>query len=172
MHVDITAAKGKAFKVRFRAVGENSADILHWYVDNICFYAKCNPPVELSATDVNREVTLTWSAPECGTEGPDPIWIHWDDGANSTSIGTGGAANFDIAARWEATQIVNLDGGSVTKIAFFPASAGSATFSIRVWEGVDAGTLLVDQLVPSVTYDDWNIVDVASPVPIDISKEL
>jgi hypothetical protein len=174
MHIDITAAKGKAFKVRFRAEGVNSADILHWYVDNVHIYAKCNPPIGLSDPPeiADRQVTLTWSAPECGTEGPEPIWIHWDDGTNFTSIGTGGAVEFDIAARWDAAQIVALDGGAVTKIAFYPASAGVATYKIRVWEGPDAATLLVDQAVPTVTLDDWNIVDVASPAPIDISKEL
>jgi hypothetical protein len=173
MHVDITAAKGKAFKVRFRAEGANSADILHWYVDNVHIYAKCNPPVELDVAGIaDKEVTLTWNEPICGAEGPDPIWIHWDDGTNSTSIGTGGAVEFDIAARWDAAQIVALDGGAVTKIAFYPASAGSASYKIRVWQGADAATLLVDQAVPTVTLDDWNIIDVNSPVPIDISKEL
>jgi hypothetical protein len=172
MHVDISAAKGKAFKVRFRAEGANSADILHWYVDNVHIYAKCNPPVELDKDIHDRQVTLTWKAPVCGAAGPEPQWIHWDDGTNFTSIGTGGAVVFDIAARWDAAQIVGLDGGAVTKIAFFPSSAGTATYAIRVWQGPDAATLLVDQAVPTVTLDDWNIIDVASPVPIDISQEL
>ncbi len=172
MHVDISAAKGKAFKVRFRAEGANSADILHWYVDNVNIYAKCNPPIQLSGDPADREVTLTWKAPVCGAAGPEPQWIHWDDGVNFQSIGTGGAVEFDIAARWDAAQIVALDGGAVTKIAFYPASAGSATYKIRVWEGPDAATLLVDQAVPTVTLDAWNIINVASPVPIDITQEL
>jgi hypothetical protein len=159
--------------VRFRAEGENSADILHWYVDNVHIYAKCNPPIALDVAGIDDlDITLTWSAPDCGKDGPDPIWIHWDDGTNADAIGTGGAANFDCAARWDATQIVNLDGGAVTKIAFYPASTGTGSFKIRVWQGPDAATLLVDQAVPSVTWDDWNIVDVASPVPIDITTEL
>jgi hypothetical protein len=172
MHVDISGAAGKAFKVRFRAEGENSADILHWYVDNVHIYAKCNPPVELDHSIQDKEVTLTWSEPICPEDGPDPVWIHWDDGTNADAIGTGGAANFDCAARWDASQIVTLDGGSVTKISFYPASTGSGNFKIRVWQGPDAATLLVDQAVPTVTWDDFNIIDVASPVPIDISQEL
>ena len=35
-HYNISAIHGKAFRVGFRANGANSADILHWYIDNIC----------------------------------------------------------------------------------------------------------------------------------------
>ena len=118
------------------------------------------------------EVTLTWNKPVCGADGPDPIWIYWDDGTNADAIGTGGAANFDCAARWDASQIVALDGGAITKISFYPASTGTGSFKVRVWQGPDAATLLVDQAVPTVTWDDFNIVDIASPVPIDITQEL
>jgi hypothetical protein len=173
-HIDISSVKGKAFKVRVRAIGANSADILHWYVDNICVYAICNPPVTLTASPTDEKtITLTWHQPECGTSASfTPTWLHWDDGTNFTSIGTGGATNFDIAARWDATQIAAYDGGQITKVAFYPASAGTAAYSIRIWQGADAATLLVDQAVASPTLDDWNIIDVASPVPLDVTQEL
>lgn len=90
----------------------------------------------------------TWTKPVSTTVGPPPIWIHWDDSTNFTTVGTGGASDFDIAARWDAAQILALDGGAVTKIAFFPCSEGAAVFRIRVWQGVNAATLLVDQAVP------------------------
>ena len=119
-----------------------------------------------------KGVTPTWSKPSSITAGGYPTWIHWDDSTKATSIGTGGTAQFEIAARWDAAQIASLNGGMVTKIAFFPASEGAAEFNIRVWQGPDAGILLVDQPVPSVTWDQWNIIDVANPVPIDVTKEL
>jgi len=129
IHADITTVKGKAFKVRFRAEGENSADILHWYVDNVHIYAKCNPPVELSVADVaDKQVTLTWSPPVCGTAGPNPIWIHWmmvqivmlseqveQPISISQPVGT-----------LHRSQL--LMAGQVTKIAFYPASSGSANY--------------------------------------------
>jgi Secretion system C-terminal sorting domain len=134
---------------------------------------KCNPPVDLAVHGIaDRQVTMTWNAPEGGTGCPDPQWIHWDDGTNFTSIGWGCQCNYDIAARWDAEQIVVLDGGAVTKIAFYPAGIGTANYRIRVWQGQDAATLLVDQAVPSVTHDEWNIIDVVSPVSIDITQEL
>ena len=173
-HMDISGGAGKAIAVRFNANGENSEDILHWYVDNICVYGICNPPLDFQVYDytIGSDVTLTWSPPDCPTPGPPAQWIHWDDGVNDDAIGTGGAADFDIAARWDASMIAGLDGGSVTKIAFFPASSGSATYRLRVWKGPNAATLLLDQAVPSVTTDMWNIVDVATPVLIDVSSEL
>jgi len=74
-HIDITGVKGMAFKVRFRANGANSADILHWYVDNIHIYGVCHPPETLAGYQNHFTTTLTWDAPECGSgsllpEGP------------------------------------------------------------------------------------------------------
>ncbi|MEI6901259.1 MAG: hypothetical protein WCL00_15395, partial [Bacteroidota bacterium] len=43
----INGVLGKSFRVRFRANGANSADMLYWYVDNICVYGSCNPPLHL-----------------------------------------------------------------------------------------------------------------------------
>ncbi len=69
-HIDISAVKGKGFKVRFRAHGPNSADILHWYVDNIKLYGICNPAQNF-AVDQGVSTTcpfgahLTWSPPHC-----------------------------------------------------------------------------------------------------------
>jgi hypothetical protein len=172
MHIYLTDGKDTSIKVRFRAEGANSADILHWYIDNIKVYITCSPPMDLALQDVNdREVKLTWNKPECETEGTEPQWINWDDGSNANSVGTS-PANWDIAARWEASQVEALNLGAVTKIAFFPSTDGTADFRIRVWQGPDAATLLVDQAVPSVIYGDWNIIDVANPVPIDITQEL
>jgi hypothetical protein len=70
------------------------------------------------------------------------------------------------------SQVAALAGGQVTKIAFYPSSGGVADYKIRVWQGPDAATLLIDQVVPSVYLDNWNILSVINPVPVDITKEL
>jgi hypothetical protein len=174
-HLDITNVKGKAFQIRLRAYGANSADLLHWYVDNIHAYGVCHAPQTLTGVQNQFTTTLTWAAPACGGGGPTPQWIHWDDGTNSTSIGygTGAAVDFYIAARWTPTQIAPLDGGSVTKIKFWPASAGTATWRARIWEGANAANLVVDQNVTQVlTPDAWNEVILTTPHPINIGQEL
>jgi hypothetical protein len=66
-HIDISEAKGITFKVRFRANGTNSIDILHWYVDNIHIYGHCHPPETLAGYQNQFTTTLTWNAPECGS---------------------------------------------------------------------------------------------------------
>jgi hypothetical protein len=170
MHVNISSAQGRSFKIRFRATGANSSDILHWYIDNICIYAKCKPPKNLHVTLIDdKAITLTWQEPQCMFN---PAWLHWDDGINFTSIGPGGAATFDIAARWDAAMIAPYDGGQVTKIAFFPSSNGIASYRIRIWQGTGTPALLVDQSVTSPTNNQWNIEEVANPVPIDITQDL
>ncbi len=171
-HIDISAAKGEAFRVRFRAHGWNTDYINNWNVDNICVSGICAPPTGLAASRTGLSTTLTWSEPVCGSTGMEPVWINWDSGLNATSVGTGGAAFFEVAVRWDAAQIAALAGGQVTKIAFFPTSAGTADYRIRVWQGPNAATLLVDQAVPVVNLDEWNIIDVISPVPIDVNQEL
>ncbi|TRZ74150.1 MAG: T9SS C-terminal target domain-containing protein [Bacteroidetes bacterium] len=173
-HIDISNVKGKAFKVRFRANGVSSGDILHWYVDNIHIYGVCHAPQTLAGVQNEFTTTLTWVAPDCptGGGGPPPQWIHWDDGTNFQSIGNGGAVDFWIAARWDAAQIVTLDEGSITKIAFWPASAGTATYSAMIWEGPTPNSPVVNQPIPTVVNDSWNIVTLTTPHPIDISQEL
>ncbi len=64
-HIDISAVKGKSFRIRFVANGVNSADILHWYVDNIHAYGICTPATALAATQSHFVTTLTWTAPNC-----------------------------------------------------------------------------------------------------------
>ena len=56
---------GKGFKVRFRAYGPNSANILHWYVDNIHLYGVCRPPTLLTGHQNEFVTNLTWHTPEC-----------------------------------------------------------------------------------------------------------
>jgi hypothetical protein len=99
-------------------------------------------------------------------------WIHWDSGVNSgNSIGTGGAVEFDVAARWDAAMLVDYEGASVTQIAFFPAEP-TATYRVRVWIGAVAANMVCDQLVPSPIIGQWNTATLTTPVPVDITQEL
>ncbi|MEI8006324.1 MAG: T9SS type A sorting domain-containing protein [Bacteroidota bacterium] len=170
-HVEIAHAKGRSFTIRFRAHGANSADILHWYVDNIHAYAVCRPPLNLTVNQSQYQVILSWTPPDCSYDGPIPQWIHWDDGVNFSSIGTCNC-EADLAAHWTPGQLTHFSGCSVTKISFFPNSAGNATYRARVWQGVNGTNMIVDQDIPSVTWDQWNIVDLVSPALIDVTQDL
>lgn len=173
IHLCLTEANDTPIKIRFRAEGTNSADIIHWYVDNIKIYVTYNPPANLAVQEIaDRQVKLSWKAPECGSENPGTYWIHWDNGTNYSAVGTCPMCCIDIAARWDTSQIKELDGGAVTKIAFFACSSGQATYRVRVYQGPDADSLFISQPVPSVILDDWNIVELTNPVAIDVTQDL
>ena len=80
-HIDISSVKGKSFRIRFVANGVSSADILHWYVDNIHAYGVCKAPTTLAGTQSQFTTTLTWHAPDCGPSGNGTITVFiFDDG--------------------------------------------------------------------------------------------
>jgi hypothetical protein len=64
-HIDISPARGKGFRVRFRASGQNSSEILNWYIDNVNIYPVCYPATNLAGEMIGNAVRLTWSPPTC-----------------------------------------------------------------------------------------------------------
>ncbi|MEI8005478.1 MAG: choice-of-anchor J domain-containing protein [Bacteroidota bacterium] len=68
-HIDISAVKQKGFKLRFRATGANSSNILNWYVDNISAYPICLPAVGLTGEAYAMDTHLGWSPPQCNGGG-------------------------------------------------------------------------------------------------------
>jgi len=169
-HVNIKSqAMYKVFKVRFQASGVYSADIQGWFVDNIHIYRRCEGPSDLVLEENIDYNELSWIPPEsncCDNT------IHWDDGVYSgNSIGTGGAVEFDVAARWTPEQLSPYHDGFIYTIYFLPAEP-EATYNIRVWKGAGPDTMIVDQVVTAPVIGEWNYVDLATPVPLDTSKEL
>jgi len=150
-------------------MGVNSVNIIGWYVDNIHVYRACDAATGLTSdySYTPYGIRLDWTAP-AGTN--IDTWIHYDDGVNFDAIGTGGAVVFDVAARWDLTQLVEYDGASVTQIAFYPYEA-TATYRVRVWIGAGAANLVVDQACTPIN-DQWNTVTLTTPVPVDITQEL
>jgi urease beta subunit len=128
------------------------------------------PPSGVQATEVNQNlVNLTWMAPT-----PDAVgeWLHYDNGQNHTSIGTGAAADFDVAIRFPASALQDYVGMSLYAVKAWPAQAGS--FSIRVWTGGNAsapGPMVVDQPF-TPTLGTYNTVMLNNPVAITGTEEL
>jgi len=168
-HLDITSlAKGELFKVRFNALGENSLNIVSWFIDNIHLYRKCEGPINLTAEcDTSQGIiVLHW---DWGNNADD--WIHWDDGVNYSAVGMGIPVPFDLAARWESGQLSEFEGSSITQIAFVP-NEESSTYRVRVWIGEQAGNLVVDQEVISPVIGEWDTITLDTAVPVDITQEL
>jgi hypothetical protein len=127
------------------------------------------PPGGVQAQEANPSlVNITWMEP--GTAGGE--WIHYDSGENDDSIGTGGAADFDVAIRYPGSALTDYIGMSLYAVKAWPAQPG--TFSIRVWTGgtPDApATMVVDQaFTPEL--DVYNTVLLSDPVTITGTEEL
>ncbi len=169
-HINIKPyAMNRIFKIRFVATGANSEDIIAWQLDNIHIYRKCDGASDLEIEEHLEYNLLQWEGPDVGFWDD---WINWDDGVNSgNSIGTGGAVEFDVAAHWISAQLVQFQGASIRKIAFFPAES-AATYRVRIWEGSGPDTLVVDQLVVSPVIGQWNYITLSTPVPLDITRDL
>ncbi|NOX86050.1 MAG: hypothetical protein GXO86_08820 [Chlorobi bacterium] len=145
-------------------------------MDNIEVYRTCDSPTDLEGIYVwndldNFGAALNWVAPELPA--PPAGWIEWDDGTNFTAIGLTDGGTFTVAARWDAGGLPpELTGTSVTKIKFFPNDDGAESFTLKVWKGENASTLLASQEVTSPVIGAWNEVVLDTPVPYDDTQEL
>jgi len=124
------------------------------------------PPNNLMAEVLGNDVHLTWEEP-----GISPIWIHWDDGINNDGIGLTEGGTFLVAARFTPEDIAMYDGFSLTKVSIFPRGYNTG-YTLKVWEGANASTLIVDQTLSGLTIEDWNEIDLDTPLAIDVTKEL
>jgi len=104
--------------------------------------------------------------------------IYWDDGDCTGAIGGEGSVDFDVAIRYNPSDLTQYDGMYLVQVDFFPCEY-NCEYSIRVWtegnvsggEG-NSGALVVDQFVSSPTINNWNSVKLDNPIYIDSSKEL
>jgi hypothetical protein len=114
---------------------------------------------------------LNWSAPEAS--GGDGSWIAWDDGTMVGGIGLTGGGVFSVASHWDPDMLTAYDGMSINTIRFAPFNnAINSSFTLKVWQGANAGTLLYEEVLNGIIPGDWNEISLASPVEIDASQEL
>lgn len=162
--IDITnIAFGKVFKIRFMAEGTLSSDILSWFIDNISIERVCYPPTDLTADGIDPfTMELNWIPPHVGAGNYN--WIMWDDAVNVDGIGLTGGGVFSVASHWDPDMIVQYHGLFITKIRFFPYyNAINTNFTLKVWEGPDATTLIYEEPLSNVIAGEWNTVTLARP---------
>ncbi|MDI3503290.1 MAG: hypothetical protein PWP64_226 [Candidatus Cloacimonadota bacterium] len=130
------------------------------------------PPAELAATVAGNDVTLNWVNPV-----PPPVgeWLSWsDNSALGNSIGTNGSANFDVAHRYDATDLADYVGSILTQIKYVPMFQ-NAVYTIKVWTGGSAtspGTLVHSQVAENHVIEEWNTVILTNPIPITAGMQL
>jgi len=131
------------------------------------------PPSNLQAQVMGTDVHLSWNAPEPPPTGE---WITWCDTATAMSdgIGTGQPAVFDVAHRFDATDLAGFQGSTLTHVKFVPNEA-NCTYTVKIWTGTSASqpsTLVHAQAVAAPVIGEWNEVELTTPVPIPATGEL
>ncbi len=132
---------------------------------NICMSIVVDPPVNLQGSVAFQDVNLTWQVP--GSMPPDQ-WIKWDDGVNDNAIGLTGGGTFSVASRWPVTDIDPYDGMYLRTIRFYAADL-TATYTLKVWSGINAATELHSQAVTPVL--GWNEITLSTAILIDGTQE-
>jgi len=126
------------------------------------------PPGNLSGTVIENDVLLQWSAPSM----PVGEYLSWDDGNNFDGIGLVSGGTFSVAARWEPQHLQPYENWSLRKVSIFPRSSGNTSFTLKIWKGENAGTLLISQQLTNLVQNQWNEILVQTPININSSSEL
>lgn len=174
--MDISLVRGKGFRIRFRAAGANSSDILNWYIDNIAITPVCYPASNPHAGQNGNGVLLSWSPPVCHggfqlDEGfeqalfPPAQWVksganpaaNWQQISSSSSMGTY-EGNYAAGLEWDYNH---QDEWLVAKDVYV---GGNLTF----WSYAFQGSLHLDHYYVKVSRNQgvtWEILLDLSELP-------
>ncbi len=129
------------------------------------------PPENLQGPEITfgwEGVDLLWDAPGLSD------WLQWDNGINGDDgVGVSGGGTFYVASHWYPDDLSSYGGFYLNKIKYYHyENAPTASFVIKVWQGENAGTLLLSQDVDESIPGQWNEIVLNTPVQIDTSQEL
>ncbi|MGC9361313.1 MAG: FlgD immunoglobulin-like domain containing protein, partial [Candidatus Syntrophosphaera sp.] len=130
-----------------------------------------DPPTDLSYTIEGNDVTLDWVSPEPPPTGD---WITWCNDVLGNSVGTNSAVVFDVAHRFDQTDLAPHQGNLISQVKFVPAYA-DCVYTVKVWTGGSAsgaGTLVSSQVVNNFTLDEWNLCVLNTPVAVPSTGDL
>lgn len=178
-HIDIAEyALGHFYQIRFNVVGENSFDIISWFIDNIEIYRTCEAPTAFSGTydgdgannnGLDFGSLLSWEAPDV----PYAIaeWIHWCDDELVSGIGMVDGHTFSVAARWDAAQLTDYEGTAITKVQFAPNDDGAEEIIVKIWTGANAENLVFEESVTAIA-GAWNTLEITTPITLNVNEAL
>ncbi|MCK9453357.1 MAG: carboxypeptidase regulatory-like domain-containing protein, partial [Bacteroidales bacterium] len=135
------------------------------------------PVADVVAFELDEDkVQVSWGG---STPPPPPPlieeWLAYDNNGIPTQYWWAGAgAPFSWAISFDPTDLEDLAGASLTKIAIFNTAAPDVN-TLNIYEGdLEAGTATVvhTQDLTGLTLEDWNEVELTVPVPIDVTKQL
>jgi hypothetical protein len=118
-------------------------------------------PDYLSAFINGNDVTLSWG--ESGSQGE---WLNYDGGQISEALGLSEPGTFKIATLWPAGTLDSLAGDILTSMSFITGS-NFGVYTIKIWTGEAAETLLYSQPVQDFETNTWNEVLLDTPVLLE-----
>jgi len=129
------------------------------------------PPQNLTATVLNQvDVFLDWDAPAGGGG-----LLSHHSGYIDNGIGTGAAASWICAARFDATDLAAYYGTNLTDLRVHIRTADFSYVEAQVYEGGsfgDPGTLIYAQdITTSVLIEDWTNHVLTTPIPLVAGNE-
>jgi hypothetical protein len=198
-HLGITPVKEKAFRFRFRAYGQNSADIVSWNIDNINVYSICKPPQRLDASAAGNDVRLTWKPPVCEDGYPlnegfeetffppehwnriitnnNATWSHTSSnspiGVHSGEYAAGLSWDYSYQNEWLIAQDVEITGNLQFWSYAFQGSTHSDHYYVKLSEdeGITWQTLLDMSALPAFpSASGYN--EWTTPYVIDLSSHI
>jgi hypothetical protein len=102
---------------------------------------------------------------------PGDKWLFYDNGSNYTGVSANSGGNFDIAIRFNPSQLTDYDGFQISEVKFYPVTGFPAAYSVTLWEGVEPPDLLKVQSA-SIISGTWNTVYLDELFYVDASQDL
>jgi hypothetical protein len=163
-HFDITVARGQFMRVRFRANGSNSADVLHWYIDNIRVYGICSSPVLSQSYAQHQDtVILHWDSPNCNQGGVMTDFII-DDGSNENGWGVNPGYQSWLGNEFPVPTGTIGDLKSFNLYFMSSEQHGPGELTIDVF---NSGRQLIGSSAPFTPPDDEWIVVAVNDIPLE-----
>lgn len=144
------------FKIRFRASGKNSAELIYWAIDNIFVYERITYPT-------NLEGNYYWEEDEFGIRidwfDEQPIGfippVSWCDHTNSGAIGLVSTGDLSYAARWfDLEGWADLD---LISIRYHLTDDVFDSLVIKIWRGQNGEYLQYSKnITDEAVADSWN----------------
>lgn len=101
-------------------------------------------------------------------------WIYWDkDNYAGNAIGTGGAAEFAVASRWDEFDLFDYDGFKITKMMIAAGGNAYATaeYTLKIWTGTEP-TEVYAQEIDVAEGDAWLTYELEEEYTINGAEDL
>lgn len=130
---------GHQFQIAFEAEGNNSLNIMDWFIDNIEIYRECDPPANLFNSlywndNDDYGSIVEWDTPNSVLSSEEIL--HYGSLTNFSAVGLDNEDSFITAIRYD--NLNEFEGDTIYSINYFINENGFDDIIIKVWKGSNA----------------------------------